>query len=235
MQALSNPSVPTKPPLVRIVDEGLGAILAPERHTRIVDEALTLAGLEEMPGRPTALAAFVEGALFSSLSRHLEVSEALELVSQLRATMELALKLPEDRSSVDVRERITFMAQPARALVATQSSLVFFLLQDVLGERSDVSAFVTPAELRHALRGSARQPLMVVVDRKHAGFDLCLSADLSMELDSRDVVVWWGADQREQAEIVRVLRGGPRVIACDGDLCLADLGALCFGLLDGPG
>ncbi len=222
-----------QPRLALIVEEALAAVLAPDRRRAMLDEALMTAGLEDIPERPSGLRVFVEGALFSSLARHLDVSDALELVGQIRAALELALSAtPDDRPTSDVRDRITLPAPPARTLVVTGASLVVFLMGDVLGEHVEVVPVSSGGELRERLRRWAGSPLLVVVDRKHACVDTSVCDMLREHLDERSTVVWWGASGEERGAVTSALAGGPRAITCDQRL--ADLGELCRRLVEDP-
>jgi hypothetical protein len=236
VQALPRPHTPIpQTPFAAIIEEGLGMVLAPDRLWSVIDEALSQAGLDEIPERPSKLRVFVEGALFTTLARHLDASDALELVSQIRSSLELALAgTADERPFSDVHRRDTLPAPPSRVIVVTQASLVVFLLQDVLSDSADVVAINTVAELSDRLRRLHGQPVLVVVDRKHACTDLSVCELLRVELDSDSVVVWWGAPTSEQAEVSSLLRDGPRAIACQFDLRLSDLGDLCQRLLQSP-
>lgn len=215
-----------------IVEEVLGAVLAPKRQRETLDEALATADLDAIPDRPSALRVFVDGALFATLARHLEVSDALELVAQIRASLDLALSTtPDDRPSSDIRDRMRLDDAPSRVFVVTQASLVVFLLQDVLGDDVEVMPVGSAATLRDRLRRFGGQPLLIVVDRKHpcAGTGICEL--LAEELGSSSTVVWWGAHGAESETVERLLRGGPKLVPCAFDLQLADLGDVCRGLL----
>ncbi len=234
MHSVSQGSSPIDYRLALIVEEALGAVLAPARRLEIVDEALSTAGLDAIPDQPSSLRVFVEGALFSVLARHLEVSDALELVAQIRAALELALNsTDEDRAVSDVRERITLPAPPNRTLVVTGASLVVFLLGDVIGEHVEVLAVSNEDDLRDWLRRSAGSSMMVVVDRKHPCVEPSVCELLRAELSEQSTVVWWGAEPEEHVTVNGILAGGPRTITCDADLRLADLGELCRRLLEG--
>lgn len=226
---------PAQHRLALIVEEALSAVLAPDRRDTVLHEALTAAGVEQVPERPSSLRVFVEGALFSVLARHLEVSDALELVAQIRSALELALSTAEDeRPKSDVRDRITLPAPPARVLVVTGASLVVFLLGDVVGENVEVVPVTSAGEVRDRLRRWAGTPLLVVVDRKHACVDASICPVLREQLGDRSTVVWWGAPSDEQTVVTSMLLGGPRAITCDADMRLADLGQLCARLLEDP-
>lgn len=215
-----------------IVDEVLSAVLAPARKDSTLGEALEMAELDAIPEQPTSLRIFVEGALFATLARHLEVSDALELVAQIRASLELALDTaPDERPTSDIRGRMRLESAPTRVLVVTQASLVVFLLQDVLGDEVEVMPIDDQATLRDRLRRLAGQPLLVVVDRKHpcAGPGVCEL--LGQELDASSTVVWWGAQGAELSRVERLLRNGPRVVPCPFDVQLVDLGGVCRRLL----
>lgn len=219
-----------------MIEEALGAILAPARRRELVGEALDAAELDAIPDEPSALRVFLEGALFSALTRHLEVRDALELVSQIRATLEIALaSVPEERPRSDVRARITMPLVPRTTVVVTNASLVVFLLGDMLGDAAvDVVPVSSHAELRQRLQRMSGTPLLVVIDRKHAAVDVTACALLREELDPRSTVVWWGASAAERTMAAAFLAGGPRVIPCESGVGLADLGELCRQLIDEP-
>lgn len=216
--------------LAIIVEEALGAVLAPRRCGEVVDEALEAGGLDTMPDRPMAMRIFLEGPLFSVLTRHMSVPDAIELVSQVRGALDLALSLSsDDRPVSDVRERPALPAARTSAFVVTNASVVVFLLADVLGDAVDVLT-VAPSELRGRLAVDA--PRLVIVDRRYPSVDTSICATLK-RMPASGVVVWWAAEVAEQLTVGRLLRGGPRVVTTAPDLTLADLGALCRDLLDG--
>lgn len=226
---------PSRNPFAVLIDEALGAVLAPSTRRDVVGEALETADLDAIPDQPADLRMFVEGALFSILARHLEVRDALELVSQLRATLELALAtVPDEPPRSDVRPRITLPAPPTSALVVTSASLVVFLLGDMLGEAVDVIPITREAELRERLHRMKNIPVLAVIDRKHPAVDVAICALLREELDPRSTIVWWGASTAERTMATAFLAGGPRMIACETEVGLADLGELCRQLLDDP-
>ncbi|HJL16905.1 MAG TPA: hypothetical protein RMH99_14670 [Sandaracinaceae bacterium LLY-WYZ-13_1] len=232
MNTLASTSGPPTGPSL-IVEEALATVLSPVRLDEVVSEALGMAGLHEIPERPVSLRVFVEGALFATLARHLEVSDALELVGQIRAALELALDAaPPTRPHSDVRTRLNLPPTPNRVLVVTQASLVVFLLQDVVGEDLDVVPLSDEASLRDRIRRFGGEALLVVVDRRHPCVGPGVSELLADELGSESTVIWWGAHGAETEDVSRRLRGGPRLIGCEFDLELADLGRLCRSLLD---
>lgn len=220
-------------PFAVMIDEALGAVLAPARRRQIIFEALDAAGLDAVPEEPAPLRAFLEGALFSALARHLEVSDAIELVAQLRAILELALSAGDDPPRSEIRERVTPPAAFGSALVVTNASLVVFLLGDMLGDRPiEVVPTSRFGALREELRRRTGMPLLVVVDRKHPAVDVSVCTLLRDELDARSIVLWWGAPSAEQLMVSGLLAGGPRVITCEPTFGLPDLGELCRRLLD---
>lgn len=235
MYALSTTSYASNP-FALLVEEALAAILAPARRREILGEALESADVDDIPDQPMALRVFLEGALFTTLARHLEVSDALELVAQIRSTLELAMaNAPDERPRSEVRERITLPAPPTTALVLTNASLVVFLLADALGDAPvEVVPVSNRSELEDRLRRMAGRSLLVVVDRKHACVDVSVCSELRDELDPFSTVVWWGARGAERTMASAMLAGGPRMIACEADLGLADLGELCRRLVDEP-
>lgn len=216
-----------------IVEEALGAVFAPARLYEVLDESLRTADVPTIPEAPTALRVFIEGALFSTLCRHLDMGDALEIVAQIRSALELALTTtPDERPSSAVRERITLPAPPARLIVVTNASLVVFLLGDILGDGVDVVPVTNGADLRDRVHRFRDMPLLVVVDRKHPCVDTSVCDTLLRELDARSTVVWWAGDPAEQRLVTSLLAGGPKLVRCDPDLRLADLGALCRQLTE---
>jgi hypothetical protein len=220
-------------PYAVLIDEALGAVLAPARRREVLADALDAAEIDVVPSEGPALRLFVEGALFSTLTRHLEVRDALELIAQIRATLELALgTAPDDPPRSDVRARVTIPAPPSTTLVVTSASLVVFLLGDMLGDSVDVVPVSRRTELRDRLRRTNGAPVLVVIDRKHAAVDVSVCELLRQELDSSSSVVWWGASSAERTMATAFLAGGPRLLACEPSVGLADLGEVCRTLLD---
>lgn len=222
---------PAVHPYAAIVEEALSVVLAPDRRSDVVFDALVIAGLTTLPERPTSMRIFVEGALFSSLAKHLGVETALEIVAQIRAALEIALGVDDKPPRSDVRERIRIEepAGPRKALVVTQASLVVFLLQDMIGDEIEVLPINSEAELKDRMP-RAGEAALVVIDRKHPCVDLD-SCSVLRKLSADSTVVWWGASPLEQETLHSLLSDGPRVVACDFDLRLADLGDLCRELL----
>src|SRR5690606_22820983 len=135
----------------------------------------------------------VEGALFTTVARHLDVSDGLELVAQIRAALALAYRSePDERPPSHIRAAGLTMSRPRRVVVVSRASLVVFLLQDVLGESVDVMPATTPSGLCDRLRRSPG-PVVVVVDRKHPCVDESVCALLAEELPKGSTVLWWGA------------------------------------------
>lgn len=226
------------PSAATIVEEVLSAILSPRRVKEVIDEALRLGEGATVPESPIQLRVFVEGPLFSSLSRHLGIGDALDVSAQVRATLALALR--EDASHVaeadssEVRERR--VSNPAsgaiRVLAVTQASVVVFLLQDMLGDAVEVQSINSMAALEDRLRRIGAQPSLIVVDRRHpaVGPDACRI--LVGHTPRTATVIWWGAQGPEQLEVEERLDGGPRLIPTHRDMELADLGELCRGVIE---
>ncbi len=211
-----------------IVEEALGAVLAPSMLHRVLEEALRSAELTSIPDQPGALRVFLEGALFSTLIQHVAVPDALEMVAQVRSALELALaSAPDDRPTSDVREKITLPAPPARVIVVTSASLVVFLLADELGDDIDVVPVSTEADLLDRLQRFAERPLLVVVDRRHPAVEAAVAEELASRLGARHSVVWWTDDEDEHQWVLQQLEGGPKVARFRRGMGLADLGRLC--------
>ncbi len=231
LPALAGTQPLPQPTLGLIVEEALAAVFAPAKLYEVLDESLRTAELPNIPEAPMALRIFLEGALFTTLTGHVAVGDALEIVHQIRSSLELAMaSLPDERPSSAVRERITLPAPPARVIVATNASLVVFLLGDMLGDAVDVVPVANAGDLEDRVVRFGGSPLLVVVDRKHACVDASVLDILSHELDQRSTIVWWAAEPDEQALVTARLQNGPVVVPTDPDLRLADLGQLCRNL-----
>jgi len=223
-----------------VVVEVLSAVFAPIRLRKIVREACESAGIAQMPEAPISLRVFVEGALFSTLVRHLGVSLALDLNEQIRASLAHAREVrrgedDEVRETQEVPTSDVHERRPAaeatsgrRVLVVTQASLVVFLLQDVFGDELEVLPVSGEKELGERLARFDGQPLLVVVDRRHPCVGPGVARRLRDHLSNISAVVWWGADVDEEREVEDRLAGGPRFITTGPDLQLADLGPVCL-------
>ena len=212
--------------------EALGAVLAPKRRREVIEEALDAAGASMLPTSSADLRLFVDGPLFAALARHLEVSDALELVHQVRGSMALALSEVEGAPISDIRNaRRILSPAPQRVFVATAASLVVFLLQDVLGDTVEVFPAGDLSVLEDRIRRSPAQRLLVIIDRKHPCVDRGVTSLLTRELGEDSTVIWWGAPGSESRLVGEDLRGGPRVIPCGFDTSLADLSDICRTLL----
>ena len=236
MPSLSFTPIPGRSGVGAIVEEVLSSVLAPGRRDEVLREALELASLDEVPDRPTSLRVFIEGALFATLAQKFEVSDALELVNQLRASLGPAFNTSraEERTTSDIRSRLGVVTTaPNHVLVLTQASLVVFLLQDVLGDAVDVLPIDDRVTLRDRLRRYGGQPLLVVIDRKHPCEGPGVCDLLKAELSAESTVVWGGAGGEEIDDVQRRLEGGPRLVPCAFDLALADLGELCRATMRG--
>lgn len=218
------------PHLGMVVEEGLRAVLSPTHAEVVLREALILAGLPELPRRPMALRVFVEGALFAVLGEHLDVGDALEVLSQLRAA--LSHMVPEMASpppSSDIRRRGTVPEHPRNVVVATEASLVVFLLQDMLGDDVEILPVSSEAQLLDRLRRSI-YPMLLVVDRKHA----CVGPEVLpglRDLRPGSAVIWWGGPSHEQLRCESALGTDVSLISTDERMRLADLGELCDSLM----
>lgn len=208
--------------------------MAPAARRELLAEALATAELDAIPTRPAALRAFVEGALFSVLTRWLELRDSVELIAQLRATLELAFSAqPEEEAGSEVRPCVPLPSTPTAVWVVTSASLVVFLLGDILGDDADVVPITDESKLRERLERTKGRPIVLVVDRKHPAVDLSICTLLREELDPHSTVIWWGASPAERTMASAALAGGPRLIPCETEVGLADLAELCGRLLDG--
>lgn len=218
-----------------IVEEVLSAVLSPKRMKTVLDDACRLAGLAEVPSSPVSLRVFVEGALFSTLSRQLGIGYALDLGEQIRGALALALsdeKYAIQAGQSDIRMRTRRSAgSTLRVLVVSRASLVVFLLQDMLGEDVEVLPISSGAELEDRLRRQASYASLIVVDRKHPCVDPEIAAVLKRHAPE-STVVWWGAHGSEREDVEMRLYGGPKLIPTQADMDLADLGELCRGVIE---
>lgn len=211
-----------------IVEEALGAVLAPAILYEVLEEALRAAELTTIPDQPSSLRVFLEGPVFSTLTQYVSVPDALEVVAQVRSALELALaSTPEERPSSEVRERITLPAPPARVVVVTSASLVVFLLADELGDDIDVVPVATAGDLMDRARRFGDRPLLIVVDRRHPAVEASVCEDLARALHPKHTVVWWTDDPDEHEWASRQLEGGPTVVRFRRGMGLADLARLC--------
>lgn len=222
------------PSATLIVQEVLSSVLAPHRMREVLAESLVTAGLDDLPDEVESLRSFVEGALFTTVARHLDVPDGLELVAQIRAALALAYRAePDDRPASHIRAGLT-MARPRQVIVVSGASLVVFLLQDVLGEAIDVMPATTAPVLRDRLRRSPG-PVVVVVDRKHPCVDESICELLAEELPKGSTVLWWGAHGAEIEAVRQSLcprpSEGPRLVPCALEMQLADVGDVCRALL----
>lgn len=225
---------PHEPSLQVVLDEALAMVLAPSRAQQVVREALELSGLTDVPKRPVALRIFVEGALFTTISRHLDIGSALEISAQIRGALGPALRAGgvDDHPGSDIRIAKALPLHRGRAIVATSASIVVFLLQDILGDDVELMPASSEDELVDRLRRSAGQPLLIVIDRRHPCVDTRVCSTLRRQLDDRSAVVWWSAPEDELREVDAELFGGPQLIPTESEATLADLGELCRNVLD---
>lgn len=215
----------------------LSAILSPRRVREVLDEALRVGGTNRVPESPVSLRVFIEGPLFSVLSRHLGIGDALDIGAQLRAALALALReapgMTHEPDTSEVRERGASHAPGSlRVLVVTKASVVVFLLQDVLGESVEVVPVGSERELEDRLRRLGGVVSLVVVDRRHAAVGPEACRLLVGHAPKETTVIWWGAQGPEQLDVEEQLQGGPRVIPTHRDMELADLGELCRYVID---
>lgn len=224
---------PHEPSLGLVLNEALGMVLAPSRASQVVREALELSGLSTLPDRPVALRIFVEGALFTTVSRHLGIGSALEINAQIRDALGPALRASgaADPPGSDMRIARALPLHRGRVIVATSASIVVFLLQDILGDMELMPAS-SPEELVDRLERSAGQPLLIVIDRRHPCVDTTVCSTLRRLLDDRSTVLWWGAPEDELHEVDTRLFGGPQLVSANLDATLTDLGELCRSALD---
>jgi len=228
------------PSVALIVEEVLGAVLSPRRVREVLDDALRLGGLGKIPQSPVSLRVFIEGALFSTLSRQLGISSALDVGEQLRAALALALRDeslrpqgPPARRDPRTRPPTAPPSEPPRVLVVSQASLVVFLLQDMLGPSIEVKSLTSESDLSDALRRGAARPTLVVVDRRHPCVGPGVCKLLGEHVPERSTVVWWAAQSDEQNDVeARMARATAQLITTAHDMDLADLGELCRGVVD---
>lgn len=221
------------------MEEVLSAILSPRRLREVLDEALRIGGLTEVPDVPISLRVFIEGPLFSALSRHLGIGDALDIGAQVRAALALALRddpasIPPVAHASEVRERGAASQVPegTRVLAVTKASVVVFLLQDVLGDGVEVIPVGTERVLEDRLRRLGATAPLIVVDRRHPAVDVDACRLLVGHASKETTVIWWAADGAEQLEVEEQLSHGPRVIPTHRDMELADLGELCRYVID---
>ena len=222
---------PNLDPRMAIIEEVLSTVLVPDRVEKVIREALSAADLTEVPRTAVELEAFVDGALFATLARHLDIGDGLEVVTQIRASLALVLETDTFRPVSDVRSATRVTATARRVLVATRASLVVFLLQDVLGDEVDVFPIADETVLTKRL---ALEPTtgLIVVDRKHSCLETS-ACSLLRKLDPRATVMWWGGTSTEVQEVTRQLAGGPNLHAFAEDASLADLSDMVRALMLG--
>lgn len=217
-------------PLAAVLDEALGAVLSPGIRGDVLTEAVAVGGLDAVPRDPSEMRLFLEGPLFSTLARHIAISDALELLSQVRSALELALGHSDEAPRSDIRER-PWPARTARttALVVTPAAEALFFLADLLGEDVDVVSVASASELRQQLaRGT---PRLVLVDRRQ-GVDPQVYDVLLDRLTRSPVVLLWGGAAVDRAND-STLSARLRLVTTPPTLRLGELGALCLELLHG--
>ncbi len=216
-----------------IVEEALAAVFSPRRVRTVLEDACRLAGLGGVPDAPISLRVFVEGPLFSTLSRHLGISDALDVSEQLRGALAFALgeRLRDEPSGIRLK-RSDAPGPTRQVLVLTQASVVVFLLQDVLGDGAELIQLKSQKELENQLAGLGAPPRLIIVDRRHPCVGPGACPTLQERTSRTSTVVWWGADESERADVARRLEGGPRLIGPASDMDLADLGLLCRGVIE---
>jgi len=228
------------PSAALIVEEVLSAVLSPRRVREVLDDALRLGGLGEIPTSPVSLRVFIEGALFSTLSRQLGIGSALDVGEQLRAALALALRDESLRPSGPPAQPgphghppTAPPSEPPRVLVVSQASLVVFLLQDMLGAGIEVKSLTSETDLADALRRSAARPCVVVIDRRHPCVGPGACKVLGEHVPERSTIVWWASNAEEQRDVEQRLgAGAAHLITTAHDMDLADLGELCRGVVD---
>lgn len=226
MEALNRQIESAPPSPVRIVEEALAAVFHPARVSKIVEDALELAGLETVPERPTTLRIFVEGALFAALSRELEISDALEVLAQVRSSLENVFDGGAGgAASSDIRAKGSGPQHPRSVLVATQASLVVFLLQDMLGESVEILPASGAAMLAERIERMT-EPLLLLVDRKHPCVGMEVLRHLS-KLPAGSSVIWWGGGSHESLRVESALTDHVSLVPTHDELRLADLGEMC--------
>ena len=226
-------SLRSAPSAKLIVEEVLRAVLSSRRVRQVLEDACQIAGIGAVPYAPISLRVFVEGALFSTLSRQLGISDALDVSEQIRGALALALRdnLEEESSGIRLKRSEAPGSSP-HVLVLSQASLVVFLLQDVLDDDVNLIQLKSQDELENRLARMGAQPMLIVVDRRHPCVGPGACPILVERSSPTSTVVWWGADEAERAEVERRLEGGPRLVPAAHDLDLADLGLLCRGVIE---
>lgn len=213
-----------------LVEEALSAVLAPERMSEVIEDALLIADLPDIPQRPAPFRRFIEGPLRAAVAGHLAMSDAVELIAQLQAAAEV---VGQPAHTSDVRRRAV-ADPPVRVLVVTRASLVVSLLRDMLGDHVEVVALQSAVRLRARILGDYGQPLLVIVDRKHPCVGKAVLTFLRDQLTERSTLVWWGADVDEGDEVRDDLRNDPAagaaLLVCGPEVGLADLGDVCRAL-----
>lgn len=217
-------------PLAAVLDEALGAVLSPAMRGDVLTEAVAVAGLDAVPRDPSEMRLFLEGPLFSTLARHIAISDALELLAQVRAALELALGHADEAPRSDVRER-PWPPGAARttALVVTPAAEALFFLADLVGEDVDVLSVASASELRQQLSRGA--PRLVLVDRR-TGVAPDVYDVLLERLSRSTIVLLWGGAAVDRAND-STLAGRLRLVTTPPHLRLGELGALCQELLHG--
>lgn len=233
MSAASKPENARGPQLGIVVEEGLRAVLSPTHAEIVLREALQLAGTRELPHRPMALRVFIEGALFSVLGEHLSIGDALEVLTQLRGALQhVAPEMREAPPTSDIRTRGTVPQHPHSVVVATEASLVVFLLQDMLGDDVEILPVSSEAQLIDRIKRSLH-PILLVVDRKHA----CVGPEVLPALRALrpgSEVIWWGGPSHEQLRCESALGTDVALVPTFERMRLADLGELCGSLMRSP-
>ena len=209
-----------------IVYEALGTVFSAEQRDLILQNACRLAGLGAVPDAPNALRMFVEGALFSTLSRRLGISDALDVVAQVRGALELALR---DRSASprppEIYEAEPDAVAPVQVLVLTEAALVVIMLQDRLGSFAEVVRVRCRDDLEDQLTALTDAPAVVIVDRRHPRQGPAAGSVLAAHCRKTCTIVWWGG-----GSVDTVLEDGPRFVSIPAGTGIATLAAICRGV-----
>lgn len=204
-------------PLLALVDEALGAVLSAERVEAVRREALRLAGLDALPVDPAQLRAFVDGALFEVLVQHLAMSDCVEVLDQLRRTLQ---HVQGQQFESDVRRRGRGSWHVRVVLVVTDKPGLGPHLAEHMPAEVEVVTVAGELELDArlaALEGAS----LVVLDWRAPFLEAALARLDRLPPDS--AILGWGAPAEEQERMQDRLPKAMLLVRTDPDASLEEL------------
>ena len=230
----------------RLLLESVEAIAAPGVAPRLLSNALSNAGLEQLPGDAQRLRWFVDGALFDVLRDAFGADDA-DFVYGSLAPILPRVSDPSELSQVRISDHQMPAVRPEEfaslypelekgkpvVLLSTRDEGRAAAIRAALPEGTTGVRAPDLMALFDLLQGLADERPVLVVDCVHPALSTMSVATILPDMPEGSAVLLWGASPEEEAELNTLSQGFGRFLRCDANATADHVAAVAAALQPG--